>query len=399
MLGVNHKKLRLLFGMLIIIIVIRKPIFREYIVTEHISECSQYLNRVGANVTQILIDNFTYPQIFPTYEHESFDFECINSNKQSKLILFWHQTINGLDFQKKLYDYRCPVYNCEITNDRSKYKQSSMVIFNMPNLYNEWLKLLPNKYPYQKWIFASYEAPTQYEGLSRYNGLFDYAATYRSDSDFSSHFAFKDYKATWDIAQDTFNHTGDYYSLKTELVATIVNNCGKYDKSRRYEYLIELNKTILIHVYGKCGTPCPNTIQDCRMVLSKKYKFYLSFENSLCKDYITDNFFDTLKHDIVPVVRGAPTKSYERYVPRSAFINANDFGTPAALGEYLLNVAREKSFYNPFFFWKRFLHFIKPPMVLLCEMCLRLNIDSNYKNKELDKLEIYWNKLLDCEIY
>jgi hypothetical protein len=36
----------------------------------------------------------------------------------------------------------------------------------------------------------------------------------------------------------------------------------------------------------------------------ERYYFYLAFENSLCKDYITEKFFDAMSRDVVPVVRG-----------------------------------------------------------------------------------------------
>ena len=42
------------------------------------------------------------------------------------------------------------------------------------------------------------------------------------------------------------------------------------------------------------------------------YKFYLSFENSLCDDYITEKFFNILKHNTVPVALGAPKKVKKR---------------------------------------------------------------------------------------
>ena len=50
---------------------------------------------------------------------------------------------------------------------------------------------------------------------------------------------------------------------------------------------------IPIDRYGKCtaGGDCDNT---CFKNLGTKYKFYLSFENSLCKDYVTEKLWRIL---------------------------------------------------------------------------------------------------------
>ena len=40
-----------------------------------------------------------------------------------------------------------------------------------------------------------------------------------------------------------------------------------------------------------------------------QFKFYLSFENALCEEYITEKFFRPLtKQNVIPVVMGAPKK-------------------------------------------------------------------------------------------
>ena len=52
----------------------------------------------------------------------------------------------------------------------------------------------------------------------------------------------------------------------------------------------ELQKPINVDVYGDCGTmTCSRKIEgDCREMAAKNYKFYLSLENSLCQDYVTE---------------------------------------------------------------------------------------------------------------
>ncbi len=54
-------------------------------------------------------------------------------------------------------------------------------------------------------------------------------------------------------------------------------------------------------------------------MVEANYKFYLSFENSYCRDYITEKFWKVLKYQVVPIVMGAG--DYSLYAPKKSYIN------------------------------------------------------------------------------
>ena len=59
------------------------------------------------------------------------------------------------------------------------------------------------------------------------------------------------------------------------------------------EFAKQLSKHIALDIYGKCGSmKCPLTKKrECYTKLKRDYKFYLAFENSNCKGYITEKLF------------------------------------------------------------------------------------------------------------
>lgn len=75
-------------------------------------------------------------------------------------------------------------------------------------------------------------------------------------------------------------------------------------QNNRLQYAQKLGQYIQVDIYGHCGNfSCPRTDPTCFQMLDRDYKFYLAFENSNCKDYITEKLFiNGLSRNIVPIV-------------------------------------------------------------------------------------------------
>ena len=87
----------------------------------------------------------------------------------------------------------------------------------------------------------------------------------------------------------------------------IVSNCDS-DTSNRMEFVKALKAALTnltIDIYGKCSENGQRLTKETEVTLLQEYKFYLAFENSLCKDYITEKFFKALEANIIPIARGA----------------------------------------------------------------------------------------------
>lgn len=246
-----------------------------------------------------------------------------------------------------------------------------------------------------------FESPINCHLCASHESTFNLSTSYRDDSDFSSVY-WTDSNIYW-APNDFYEKKHlDIHGTKQpdKFAAILASNCDS--RSKREELVVELRRFIPVDSYGKCGTKkCPDDDKkiDCREFLAQEYMFFLAFENSLCYGYITEKLFDTLKFNVIPVVLGYGNYSY--YLPKSAFINALDFDSPKSLADYMSYLARNKTAYNSYFAWKKFMQIDEKKSMggYLCEMCIRLHLEENLgivQHKQLKNLKKSFGLFENC---
>jgi len=203
---------------------------------------------------------------------------------------------------------------------------------------------------------TTFSTPAHLEAL---DGIFNYTVTYRRDADipftyFEKYFPSELYphnseshQCRWKEVEGGQAVGKETLSSKSDLVLWISSHCST--NSHREEYIMELKNHIPITMLGSCG----EGLDSHAWKNVGWHKFYLSMENSLCDDYITEKFFTILQeYDTVPVVMGPPKLSYERIAPPNSFIHVQDFKTPKDLAKYLLYLDSHPEEYLKYLAWK-----------------------------------------------
>ena len=166
-------------------------------------------------------------------------------------------------------------------------------------------------------------------------------------------------------------------------VAWMVSNC--LTESNREGYVEELRKHINIDIFGSCyegSKSCAKDVSnDCWDFIASSYKFYLSFENSLCKDYVTEKFWEPMKRKkIIPIVLGG--SNYSSIAPLSSYIDVSAGGfaeSPKELATLLKELSRNASKYSSYLWWTE--HYevrnsIEDRLQGFCDVCKMLNEEN-----------------------
>ena len=252
----------------------------------------------------------------------------------------------------------CKVPNCYITSDRSLLsglEKFDALLFH-PRDIPFGYQLPQTRSPHQRYIMYMYENVIHSDGFGYqykdFNGFFNWTMTYRMSSDI--------YVGTW--LEEIQNPTDDLpqwpkfepvevqekFRRKTleqlknkKSVVWLVSHC--HPTSERQYYVKELQKHLQIDIFGWCGEPhnFGDTHGEAFKNMAKEYKFYIAFENAICKEYATpEKFWLTMSQEaFVPIVLGGA--NYSRIAPPGSYIEATNI-TPKELADQIKSITDEE---------------------------------------------------------
>ncbi|XP_055342598.1 alpha-(1,3)-fucosyltransferase C-like [Paramacrobiotus metropolitanus] len=326
---------------------------------------------------------------------------ALNQPRRQHVILFWTKFYAD-DFVPSLRLYqeaesgieRCPYSNCLVTSDRSRYLDSAAIVFHIRDFY--WADIPPHRLLQQYYLFYGLESPVHTIGdVDRLRDFFNLTFTYRLDSDVVTDSYFQHFHPS--VLND--QQLDELLAKKTGFAVTFVSNCGLIP-SRRDVYTKELGRHVQVDVYGKCGTKqcSTDTPEICDQFVTT-YKFYLAFENSICKDYVTEKIHRAFNYGAVPVVYGGA--NYSAIFPKNSFINVLDFANPKAVADYLTFLDKNPSEYRRYFHWRmnpatsRLAGNLTADNLSWCKICQILNTRKPQR-KTITDLGRWWRELGWC---
>ena len=239
----------------------------------------------------------------------------------------------------------CEWSDCELTGDQGRIPEATVVVIKHQHPYIEWPTV---RFPNQTYIHMLEERPCpELWWVAKYDDKINLTWNYRYDADIPLHVS---------VIEKDNPEKGRYVpriplANKTKAVAWAVSHCNA--ESKRDVYVAELSKYIDVDIYGKCGTlECPQVSSlQCADEWEKQYKFYLAFENGICKDYVTEKLYRTLDREMIPVVLGGA--DYNVVSPPHSNINVKDYKSPKELASFLHQLGQNEDEYYEYFQWKQ----------------------------------------------
>ena len=289
--------------------------------------------------------------------------------------------------------------SCKVTSDMSLYSSSDAVVFHARDIISSSVRKLASlqRPANQRWVMFIMEPPLNTDPgklsyLDSY-GPINWTATYMKNSDVQSAY----YKVLPGVYHGGFDPARNYLEGKIGTATILVSNCAHH----RMKWVKKIQQYIDVKVYGKCGSECSKTNRQKCMSKLRKHKFYLSFENSYCHDYISEKIIlNAFENDIIPVVISYVDFTDTSLIPPGSAINALDFPSVKELANYMKAVGNNSTLYNEYFKWHSHykpIEYSSLKSVFLCPLCR--HIATNHSTKTYKSVHDWFSRKKVCRDY
>ncbi|XP_046714881.1 4-galactosyl-N-acetylglucosaminide 3-alpha-L-fucosyltransferase 9-like [Silurus meridionalis] len=256
-------------------------------------------------------------------------------------VLIWPWPF-GYKFQAESCGVKFGIEGCRFTDDKNQHDKVHGIMFHHRDIGGDLQTITTMaRPPHQRWVWMNMESPENSGRWGELENVFNITSNYRRDSDIWVPYG--------RLRKATEQEKNFQIPPKDKTVCWIVSHWNP--NFRRVKYFDELTKHIKVEAYGRHFNRFVSD-EDYKATMSS-CKFYLSFENSIYKDYISEKLFNPLTLGAVPVVIGPPRDNYEEFIPADSFIHVDDFKTPQELAEYLTLLDQNQTLYEQYFNWRK----------------------------------------------
>lgn len=306
-----------------------------------------------------------YVQTFPERQ--------FGPNRKNKVILIWSKYFKTYEWVEtiKKHTTHCNV-QCEVINDRNELLNSDGILFHFTDKDLFWYDLPPQRLLHQVWaIYINEPNIFVQESFTRWKNVFNWTVSYRRHST-----VFTPYGMFQPNVNASMINPSIYPAINRDKMAyAIISRCA--DDAERYKLVDEISKYIEVDYFGDCGNlKCEIKANSCLAPKNlRRYRFRLAFEDSNCRDYVTEKYWDTLAKGIIPVVNWKEAQR-DVPVPPNSFINVYDFKDIKSLADYLLKVSKDRLLFESYFKWTQHYKIYTTFWNSFCNFCIALNNKS-----------------------
>ncbi|KAM3964387.1 4-galactosyl-N-acetylglucosaminide 3-alpha-L-fucosyltransferase 9 [Aphomia sociella] len=307
----------------------------------------------------------------------------------------------------------CSVTNCKFSGDDDQLDTADAVVVHIQH------GLIPktkNRNDKQRWIFLNDESPLHSFSmakmkpkLSDWANVFNWSMTYRSDADVPVPYGRTvplEEPLMFNLLHDTIAaHVPNWEKKRWDVLATIlISNCLSW----RMNYLNVLQNFIDIEVYGHCSIDnkhsCPGHFREDCDILSE-YLFYLTFENSFCRQYISEKIFqNAYAKGAIPVIMGPSAEDCERLLPPNSYLHIDNFDSPKDLAKEMIKISENNETILAFHQWRNNFKVVNEHGYFgsksyhFCRVCEALNYnDQSLSVYDEDSLKLFLDPKLTCK--